>query len=276
MPRLSSTLALVLLASTALGAVDASNFTRPHGRVHARHFERSSALAKVVKRPPGVTSGLGVAGKLAGAVAATRGASESASEPQRRSDEKAHESVPFNKGRVGQVDPERPPKHKSNRPPGSPRSETEDSGRGRDSKNEHDSVSKVGVKPKRRPRLSKVEPQDSGIEGPNKHEHAPINKREAMLKPQVAPQRQPEHKPNRPHWFTRAEHESKDNGNDVSHKHHSGQFLSFFSQALNDRNQLLFIQTKLLLNIINPNGLTGHPRPATLREFSLGLPSGGS
>ncbi|KAJ3797770.1 hypothetical protein GGU11DRAFT_744909 [Lentinula aff. detonsa] len=228
MPRLSSTLALVLLASTALGAVDASNFTRPHGRVHARHFERSSALAKVVKRPPGVTSGLGVASKLAGAVAATRGASESASEPQRRSDEKAHESVPFkfNKGREGQVDPERPPQHESNRPPGSPRSETEDSGR--EGKNEHDSVSKVGVKPpvapehkpERRPRLSKVESQDSGVEGTNKHEPAPINKREG-LKPQVSPQRQPEHKPNRPPWFTRAEHEFKDNGNDVSHKHHS-------------------------------------------------------
>ncbi|KAJ3995365.1 hypothetical protein F5050DRAFT_1808758 [Lentinula boryana] len=227
MPRLSSTLALVLLASTALGAVDASNFTRPHGRVHARHFERSPALAQVVKRPPGVTSGLGVASKLAGAVATISGASESASEPQRRRDEKAHESVPFDKGKVGQVVPERHPQHKSNRPPESPRSETEDSGR--EGKNEHDSVSKVGVKPpvapdhkpERRPRLSKVESQDSGIEGPNKHEHAPINKREAMLKPQVAPQRQPEHKPNRPPWFTRAEHESKDNGKIVSHKHHS-------------------------------------------------------
>ncbi|KAJ3886545.1 hypothetical protein GG344DRAFT_69583 [Lentinula edodes] len=82
MPRLSSTIAVAIIAFTAIGAVDASSLTTSDERVYSRHFARHHPAPRASNKHDVAVAGLETIGKTAVAGAELQGASTS--EPQRR------------------------------------------------------------------------------------------------------------------------------------------------------------------------------------------------
>ncbi|KAJ4496328.1 hypothetical protein C8J55DRAFT_17631 [Lentinula edodes] len=82
MPRLSSTIAVAIIAFTAIGAVDASSLTTSDERVYSRHFARHHPAPRASNKHDVAIAGLETIGKTAVAGAELQGASTS--EPQRR------------------------------------------------------------------------------------------------------------------------------------------------------------------------------------------------
>ncbi|KAJ4000956.1 hypothetical protein F5050DRAFT_1803705 [Lentinula boryana] len=84
MPRLSSTLAVAIIALTAVSTVDALSLSTSNERVYSRHFSRHFPVPRHTNKHDVAVSGLETVGKVAVAGAEMQGAS--VSEPQRRSD----------------------------------------------------------------------------------------------------------------------------------------------------------------------------------------------
>ncbi|KAJ3928721.1 MAG: hypothetical protein NXY57DRAFT_964275 [Lentinula lateritia] len=92
MPRLSSTIAVAIIAFTAIGAVDASSLTTADERVYSRHFARHHPAPRASNKHDVAVAGLETIGKTAVAGAELQGASTS--ESQRRSNPDESESMP--------------------------------------------------------------------------------------------------------------------------------------------------------------------------------------
>ncbi|KAJ3872858.1 hypothetical protein F5051DRAFT_506867 [Lentinula edodes] len=92
MPRLSSTIAVAIIAFTVIGAVDASSLTTSDERVYSRHFSRHHPAPRASNKHDVAVAGLETIGKTAVAGAELQGASTS--ESQRRSNPDESEFIP--------------------------------------------------------------------------------------------------------------------------------------------------------------------------------------
>ncbi|KAH7879147.1 uncharacterized protein C8R40DRAFT_1167110 [Lentinula edodes] len=102
MPRLSSTIAVAIIAFTGICAVDASSLTTSDERVYSRHFARHHPVPRASNKHDVAVAGLETIGKTAVAGAELQGASTS--ESQRRSNPDESEFMPPPKnGRLTQT-----------------------------------------------------------------------------------------------------------------------------------------------------------------------------
>ncbi|KAJ3899662.1 hypothetical protein F5879DRAFT_493270 [Lentinula edodes] len=92
MPRLSSTIAVAIIAFTGICAVDASSLTTSDERVYSRHFARHHPVPRASNKHDVAVAGLETIGKTAVAGAELQGASTS--ESQRRSNPDESEFMP--------------------------------------------------------------------------------------------------------------------------------------------------------------------------------------